>query len=311
MAPGAPITPSPTDTPPSWTDERVTMPYEDFFEAGSIRALARNREPYSFRETYELMRQVFGYELHYVNYGYWKDGIDTVEPAREMTLLMGRRLGLKAGQRVMEAGSGLGQAACDLSQAFDLAWVQGLNINGPQVGFANELAQRTGLGERVRHTEADACAWPHEQPADSFDHAVAQECIGHFPDPAAFLSGVASVLRPGGRFAMTVVTAPKPPPRAFTAVAGQAFHAQTHPAETWIERLEAAGLQMVSHDDLRQPVFGEMFDWLDRRLRDQPDAMAFAPLPIRALFQQLLKATRAGVRGGWLGYDLLVAENPA
>lgn len=293
---------------PTWQRDRVDMPYEDFFEAGSIRGLAQNREPYSFRETYQLMRQVFGYQLHYVNFGYWPDGIDTVEPAREMTLLMGRRLGLAAGERVMEAGSGLGQAACDLTQAFDLDRVQGLNINRPQASFANELAERTGLADRVTHTVADACEWPHEQPAESFDHALAQECIGHFPDPAAFLEGVRAALRPGGRFAMTVVTAPKPPPRAFTAVAGQAFHAKAHALEVWTARLEAAGLRMVSHDDLRQTVFGEMFGWLDRRMREQPDAMSFAPMPIRALFMQLLRATRAGVDGGWLGYDLLVAE---
>lgn len=293
-----------------WAAHRVEMDYAAYFQRGSLLSLARNREPYSFRETYDLLRKVYGYQLHYVNYGLWTEGNDTVEPAREMTLLLGRHLGLKPGHRVLEAGSGLGQAACDLARTHDLARVQGLNVNAAQLAFANDLAARSGLAEVVRHDQHDACAWPETRPAGSFDHAFAQECIGHFPDPVRFLAGLRALLPPGGRFAFTVVTRPKPAPRAFRMVTKQAFHAETWPVSRWSGLLEEAGFDVVAEDDITEPVFGRMFDWLEHTFDTNPDVLAFAPRPIQAFFRRLAHATRAGVDGGWMGYHLVVGQVP-
>ena len=71
----------------------------DYFVDGSVWQLFRGANPYTFIDTYEVLRRVFGYELNYVNYGYWPEGIGTEEPGRRLTFQLADSLGLKEGQR--------------------------------------------------------------------------------------------------------------------------------------------------------------------------------------------------------------------
>jgi SAM-dependent methyltransferase len=48
----------------------------------------------------------------------------------------------------------------------------------------------------------DACRIGQELPAESFDAVVAFDVFHHLPDPAGFLEGLQSVLRPGGRLVL-------------------------------------------------------------------------------------------------------------
>ena len=181
---------------------------EDFFIKGSMWKLFRGANPYTFVETYKLLRRVFGYELFYVNYGYWKDGIETPEPGRELTHFIGDALGLKKGDRVLEAGSGLGQASIDSCTRYDLEKVVGLNICNEQADFANALTASQGLEHKIEHRICDACTEIDRFEHGEFDHAFAQECIGHFPDPLHYLTGVRKMLPSGGRMAITTPAIP-------------------------------------------------------------------------------------------------------
>jgi len=287
------------------------MDYARYFEGASVLGLARRKDPYSFVETYQLMQRVFGYSLHYVNFGYWPEGITTPEPAREMTLHMGRALGLKAGDRLLEAGSGLGQAAVDMANAFSLDKVEGLNINTAQLGFANELAGRSGLADRVSHRQADACAAPEQMEQGAFHHAFAQECIGHFPEPERFLAGLRKMLPPGGRFAFTLVVCPEPPPRVFAEAANLVFHVVPKDGAHWERLLKGAGFQIAAREDMRETVFRPLLSFVNKRLKEDDQAMAFASAPVRAVMNQLLGAALGGLDKGYLGYEMLVGEVPA
>ena len=282
---------------------------EDFFVNSSMWKLFRGANPYTFIDTYELLRKVFGYELFYVNYGYWKDGIETNEPGRELTHYIGDALGLKAGDRVLEAGSGLGQASIDSCLKYDLKKVIGLNICEPQVNFANAYTQSQNLHDKIEHRICDACAEVETFEKGAFDHAFAQECIGHFPDPLKYLTGVKNVLPSGGRMAITIVSSPKPPSRALAYVEDFFFGTVPKDGEHWVKLFEEAGFRIVENKDITDMVFKPMFEAIRHRLEHEPESMNFSWSTNMAL-KVLLNQTEKGIRTKTMGYHFIVGEVP-
>jgi sterol 24-C-methyltransferase len=111
-----------------------------------------------------------------------------------------RRLGLRAGQRVLDAGSGVGgpmRSVARLTQAS----VEGVTINAYQVQRANVLSAEQGLAHLCRAVQGDYRALPY--PDDSFDAAMTFEALCHADDRTAALRELARVVRPGGLVAGT------------------------------------------------------------------------------------------------------------
>src|SRR5688572_25436133 len=96
-----------TSAPPPPSSAPPPPTYDEHFERGTLWQQIRSRNPYTFSQTYHLLREALGYHAHYVNYGYWTEGAATPEPGRKLALLVAERLGLRPGQRLIEAGSGL------------------------------------------------------------------------------------------------------------------------------------------------------------------------------------------------------------
>jgi cyclopropane fatty-acyl-phospholipid synthase-like methyltransferase len=289
----------------------VTAPaprFEDFFEEGTVWQLLRGANAYTFTDTYNVLRKLFGYELNYVNYGYWPDGIDTDEPGRLLTYFLADSLGLEKGHRLLEAGSGLGQASVDCTEHYSLSRVLGMNMCEPQVDFANALAAHKGLQETVVHKVCDACAEVDELEEGSFDHAFAQECIGHFPDPLAFLKGVRRVLAPGGRMAITVVTSPNPPGRRLSFVEKLFFGSVPLNEDYWEDLFKQAGYKNVKGQDITHMVFTPMFKRIRARIAADPEAMEFQNLAGRLALKAFLNNAEKGVANSTLGYSHIVGE---
>jgi SAM-dependent methyltransferase len=116
------------------------------------------------------------------------------------------RLGLRAGDRLLDLGCGFGRhayealrrgadvVACDLSRA-ELAQVQGLMV-------AMAAAGETPPGITAGCVVGDATRLPY--PDASFDRVIASEVMEHIPDDAGALAELHRVLRPGGTLAVTV-----------------------------------------------------------------------------------------------------------
>jgi len=65
-----------------------------------------------------------------------------------------RKLRLKPGQRVVEAGCGWGALALHMAQHYGVT-VKAYNISREQIAYAQQSARRAGLAERVEFIEAD------------------------------------------------------------------------------------------------------------------------------------------------------------
>ncbi len=103
------------------------------------------------------------------------------------------RVGLVAGQRVLDIGCGAGETcAIWLAGGAD---VTGVDVSGPMLAAA---AERTQGKARLLHT--DASTWRSEVP---FDLAVSQFGLMFFANPDEAFATIAANLRPGGRLLFT------------------------------------------------------------------------------------------------------------
>ncbi len=155
-----------------------------------------------YDQSTEFFLEALGGSIHY---GYWPDASvsgSMVDASWRMTALMIEKLGVKAGQSVLDIGCGAGRPAVELAMATD-ARVTGVTISPEQVRVATELAAREGLAETVRFQRADAVDLPFA--ARSFDGAWLFESLLHMRDAEHVLRETARVLRPGARVVISNV----------------------------------------------------------------------------------------------------------
>lgn len=98
---------------------------------------------------------------------------------------MDRLLGLKAGERVLEVGCGVGHLTKRLAS-------RGIDITGIDV---NPNASEIAGTDRVMTMRAESLAFPD----DTFDAIVSVHAIEHIPELEEALVEMGRVLRPGGR----------------------------------------------------------------------------------------------------------------
>lgn len=110
---------------------------------------------------------------------------------------LAERAGIRDGDRILDAGCGIGGPACDIATAWPSCTVTGLTVSGVQVAMATERAAASGLADRVRFVEGDFHELPF--PDDSFDVVLYLESSEYSPDPGRLFAEATRVLAPGGR----------------------------------------------------------------------------------------------------------------
>ena len=132
--------------------------------------------------------------LHFGYYD-WRTR-DHVTAVRQMTSHLATLAGVRPGDRVLDAGCGLGGCALWLAGQRGCR-VTGVNITPFQVVAARDAVRRAGLGSAVDVIEADVV--DTGLPDGTYDLVWALESAVHVPDKAAFLAEAHRLLRPGGR----------------------------------------------------------------------------------------------------------------
>jgi len=119
--------------------------------------------------------------------------------SEEKVRLLGQRLGLGPGSRVVDIASGRGGPAVLLASEFGCT-VEGIEIAPEFHVVAGERAARAGFTDRVTFELGDAAAAPFE--SESFDAAL---CLGAsfvFGSLADTVDALATAVRPGGYVAV-------------------------------------------------------------------------------------------------------------
>jgi SAM-dependent methyltransferase len=231
-----------------------------------------------------------------------------------LTERLGTLLGLRAGSAVLDLATGRGTSALHLARVFHCQ-VVGVDLSADNVALASELADRSGLADRVRFYEGDA--EDLRTFADGTFDAVVCECAySAFPTKAAAARQIARVLQPGGHLGFSDVTRSGPLPAELDKLlAWVACIADALPVTGYVQDFEGAGLRVErveSHDDalaeLAQQVRGRLLgaELLAQLQRVELPAGAWDFEQAHTLARRAAKAVRAGT----LGYCLIVANRP-
>jgi ubiquinone/menaquinone biosynthesis C-methylase UbiE len=122
------------------------------------------------------------------------------EATKQLRAWEREQLSLRSGQRLLDVGCGLGDAALALS--IDLG-DQGevVGIDGSELMLAEARFRSADAPCRVRFTVGDAGAL--DEPDASFDAVRSERMLQWLPDPAGAVAEMARVLRPGGLVCLT------------------------------------------------------------------------------------------------------------
>lgn len=120
------------------------------------------------------------------------------------TTEMVARLDPRAGERILDIGSGIGGPARWIAARFG-CHVTGIDLMPAFCRAAEALNAATGLGDRVRILEGSATDLPFE--AASFDRAYSQNVLMNIADKALFFGEALRVLKPGGVFVVSCLGA--------------------------------------------------------------------------------------------------------
>jgi ubiquinone/menaquinone biosynthesis C-methylase UbiE len=176
--------------------------------------------------------------------------------------------GVRAGDRVVDVGCGMGQTTREAARAAAPGDVLGIDVSGPALERARELAAADGL-DNVAYVEGDCQTHPFEP--RSFDVAISRFGVMFFSDPIAAFANIARALRPDGRLVTIVwqrhgdnewAVAIDEAVGSTTAEGLSAFSLGDPDVTTPI--LERAGFGDVRFEDVQEPMFFG---------RDVPDAL--------------------------------------
>lgn len=118
------------------------------------------------------------------------------------------RLGLKAGDLVLDMGAGAGRHAFEVYRrgahivALDYSLADLKDVSG--LFAAMDTAHEAPAGTIAATVNGDGTCLPF--PDNTFDHIICSEVMEHIPDDAAAARELARVLKPGGNLAVTVPT---------------------------------------------------------------------------------------------------------
>ena len=104
--------------------------------------------------------------------------------------------GVKRGDRVLDAGCGVGGPACDIAAALPGVVIDGITNSAVQAS----IGRRHIAAAELRHRVAIHLGDFHELPfrGDTFDVVLFLEVTGYSPDRAVLYEEAARVLKPGG-----------------------------------------------------------------------------------------------------------------
>ncbi|MDN5860222.1 MAG: methyltransferase domain-containing protein, partial [Pseudonocardia sp.] len=181
-----------------------------------------------------------------------------------LTRRLADRIGLAAGQRVLDVAAGRGATGLMLARERGVH-VDGVDLSAANVALADGAAQAAGLAGQATFVLGDSVALPF--PDGRFDAVICECAWCTFPDKAAAAAEFARVLRPGGHLGITDVTALPGalPDELSTPAARIACVADARPLAGYADLLAAAGLR-VRHAERHDAALLAMIDQIEARL---------------------------------------------
>jgi cyclopropane-fatty-acyl-phospholipid synthase len=277
------------------------------------RRHSRERDRRAVRHHYdvsnEFFRLVLGESMTY-SCAIFSRGAHTLEEAQRAKLeLVCTKLGVRAGERVLDVGCGWGSFALHAAGEHGVH-VTGITLSEPQAALARERAAAAGLAERIEIRVADYRDLAGEQ----FDAIASIGMVEHVGSANinAYAGRLAAVLRPGGRLLNHGIARlrhgdPEAGPFSERFVFPDA--APLHLSRV-LTALEATGLEPTHVEGFRHDYTRTLSEWA-RNLDQHADrAEALGGAERMRVWRLYLRAARRGFENGFTSIFQVVAHQP-
>lgn len=206
------------------------------------------------RDYYDTRNELFVKHITTIQAGFLTSAAEG-SSIRASNLEWARRAGIKAGERILDAGSGVCGPAIDIARALDVT-IDAVTLSQAQVETAKKLVNEAGLSGRIEVHQGDYHALPF--PDGTFDRVVCFESVGHSQDKDRLFAELLRVLRPGGELYVKDGFSKEPPLTPAQEEGIEQFrrkHANTFPTMAEIARsIERAGFRDVRSEDISAAV---------------------------------------------------------
>jgi cyclopropane-fatty-acyl-phospholipid synthase len=231
--------------------------------------------------------------------GVWSRGAETLEQAQETKLeLVCTKLGLQAGERLLDVGCGWGSFAVHAAENHG-AHVTGITLSEPQAVRARQRAQDAGVADRVEIRVMDY----RELRGERFDAIASIGMVEHVGDVNIdpYARTLASLLDRGGRLLNHGIARlrhgePEAGPFSERYVFPDA--APLHLSRVQLA-LERAGFETLHVEGFREDYARTLREWTRRLESNHAEAERLAGPERMRVWQVYLRAARRGFETGF------------
>ena len=229
----------------------------------------------------------------------WSRGAQTLEEAQETKLeLVCAKLGLQAGERLLDVGCGWGSFAVHAAKNHGVH-VTGITLSEPQAVGARQRAQDAGVGDRVDIRVMDY----RDLRGERFDAIASIGMVEHVGDVNidAYAQTLANLLEPGGRLLNHGIARlrhgePEAGPFSERYVFPDA--APLHLSRVQFA-LERAGFETQHVEGFRDDYARTLREWTRRLEANHAEALRLAGPERMRVWQVYLRAARRGFETGF------------
>lgn len=167
----------------------------------SRNAVQEKKVAVYFTETDSSYRNWGGSDTYFLHYGFHDaPGMDQQRALVRMNEVIAEQAKLKQGDRVLDAGCGVGATSIWIAQKYG-AEVHGISVTPLQIKKAKTFAAAAQISKRVKFYLR---SFLHTRfPANFFDVVWAQESCSQTFEKDRFLKEAYRILKPGGRIVVT------------------------------------------------------------------------------------------------------------
>ncbi|MFC4586718.1 methyltransferase domain-containing protein [Sphaerisporangium corydalis] len=204
---------------------------------------------------------------------YWYDNEDDT-PLKDAVHRISRKvtdtLGLRPGDRLLDAGCGPGETAVYTAKTFG-AQVTGITVSAFEIDKAKERAAAVGVSDLATFEYGDYMDLTY--PDDSFDAVLALESLQNAQDIGQVLRELFRVLRPGGRISFSdfSLESASDPERVAKFMDTLKLRELPTLAE-WLEHTRDAGFEVEEYTQCGPRVFGMKSKYIKAAM-DQRDTI--------------------------------------
>lgn len=224
----------------------------------------------------------------------------------ELTLHLGRIIGLGPGSRLLDVACGRGTSAVALAREFGCV-VTGVDLSAANVELAVEAARTAGVAHLASFEVGDAEALPCSD--GSFDAVICECGFCTFPSKELAASEFARVLRPGGRLGLSDITRDGELPAELDTLLGWvACLADARPLDEYASFLADAGFSALfpeqCNDTLSALASRVRFKLLGVEVMAR---LGKGPVPLAEVLEakRITKVATASIRDRHLGYAII------